>query len=271
MSSSAQGPEASRPMVRATRHYRAWIIALLLLLVGLFFVIFPHIADLEIWKKDVAREVGVVLLTTGLISFIYELALRGSFIQEVEMLLRSHSELGNQGVIGIRTHLSTDILNEKFSGARKDIFILQTWIGNLIPIRESIVNATKRGCAVKILLLDPASPHAEFRGKEYGNTHKDFVGQQVDTTLTELRAAKDRINLSNLEIRLYDGTPIFTVYAADDEMFVGFYWRHLAATVGPQLDIQSDSLLGQQVHRHFDDLWGLRHPYNSLTRTLSLE
>lgn len=104
-------------------------------------------------------------------------------------------------------------------------------------------------------LLDPASPHAEFRGEEYGDTHKDYAGQQVYANLAELRAVKDRIKINHLEIKLYHGTPIFTVYAADNEMFVGFYWRHLAATEGPQLEIQGDSPLGQQVHRHFDDLW----------------
>jgi len=32
-------------------------------------------------------------------------------------------------------------------------------------------------------------PHAEFRGAEYGDTHKGYVGQQVHANLADLRAA----------------------------------------------------------------------------------
>lgn len=255
MSSSTLRPESLRPVVRATRRYKAAIVALALLLVGLALVVTPHLLTAIGAIGEVARELGIVVLTTGLVSFIYEFVLRGSFVEEVEGLLRSHSEFGNQGLYGIRPKLPIDKLNERFGNARHEVVILQTWIGNLIPIRESIVSACEKGCRIRILLLSPRSLHAALRGQEYGNTDKEYVGQQVNANLADLRSVKNRFRPGNVEVRLYDGTPIFTIYGSDNHLFVGFYWRQLAAIEGPQLEIEGESVLGQRIWRHFENLW----------------
>lgn len=160
--------------------------------------------------------------------------------------------------VGVLSKLSNDTVAKGICEARRSVKILQTWMGNFIPLEDSISTAISNGCQIQILLLNPSSPQAQARGKDMRYSDSQEVSYLINSNLSQLaRIYSSKEHPNNIEVRLYNATPIMTLYWYDDICFLGVYWRNRPAIQGPQFEIHNDSnqYLIAAITAHFSDLW----------------
>jgi len=120
-----------------------------------------------------------------------------------------------------------------------------------------LANATSRGCQVRILLLNPASPGTRaIDGDE---------GSPPGTLAARTRAALARFTLmrqacgKQMQIRVYDGHPTVSVVRGDDRMLVTPYLRFFIGSNSPTFEFRSDQApkMFTRYARHFENTWNL--------------
>ncbi|HEX6711413.1 MAG TPA: DUF5919 domain-containing protein [Rubrobacter sp.] len=270
----------------------------MLALAGLLFLALPYFLDLDPAEQNIRgflRDIGSALLISGLLGAIFEYSSRRGFIAQVEeslsdVITKRYSileEARESGVDSIYSSLP-DGIAKKFQQA-SSIRILQTWIGNLDGISDSLRKAANNNCTVQILLLDPDSVQARYRSKDQGE-NDTAAKLRIEANLDHLnRLMSEPKTKDNIKVKTYDATPILTIYGYDNIDIVGLYWRKKAAISFPQLMINRQkgqerpglwpkeqegsglwSRLGQRssengepdqpyfaqaVREHFEDLW----------------
>jgi hypothetical protein len=178
-------------------------------------------------------------------------------------VIERHDAYQDSGLIAAHPNLPNDTVVAGISGAAQLVRILQTWMGNFITLEEAICEAVTKGCKVQILLLDPKSDQAKARSKDIKYTSSDAVSEAIGSNLGQLARVFQNVKQSpDLEVRLYDATPIMTLYWYDDICYMGLYWRNRSAIQGPQLQIYftGKSYLGDIIKSHFEDLWKSSEP-----------
>ncbi|HJQ27960.1 MAG TPA: DUF5919 domain-containing protein [Rubrobacter sp.] len=278
---------------------RAFVGALLLALAGFLFLALPYFLDTSPSEQNIRgflRDIGSALLISGLLGAIFEYSSRRGFIAQVEeslsdVITKRYSileEARESGVDSIYSSLP-DGIEKKFQQA-SSIRVLQTWIGNLDRIADSLRKAANNNCTVQILLLDPNSVQARYRSKDQGE-NETAAKQRIEINLNHLERLMSEPNTrGNIEVRTYDATPTMTIYGYDNIDIVGLYWRKKAAISFPQLMVNRQKgqerpglwpkeqegtglwsrfgrssgengeaeqpYFAQAVREHFEDLWG---------------
>lgn len=267
---------------------RAFIVALSLALAGLLFLALPYFLGLDPAEQNTRgflRDIGSALLISGLLGAIFEYSSRRGFIAQVQESLSNViterysilEEARKSGVDSIQPELPNGI-SKRFQQA-STIRILQTWIGNLDGISDSLRKAANNNCKVQILLLDPDSEQARYRSIDKGQT--DTAAKQlINSNLDLLQGLmSEQSTKNNITVKTYDATPILTIYGYDNIDFVGLYWRKKAAISFPQLMVNRQKgqerpglwprlgrpssengeadppFFAQAVREHFEDLW----------------
>lgn len=247
-------------------HYKLIVVALAIVLAGLALVTAPLVLKdrIEATIAQVMSHLGLFLVPSGLITLIYEVVLRRSFLAEVrEQLsasLGSHftrvERLSQAGLADVHECLPDERINRELAQARGSIRILQTWIPNLLQIERSLGQAAARGCRVRILLLDASSIHCVERSRDLGYVDESTIADGIGLNLKQLASFVTADLRSRVEVRLYRATPIMSLYACDDLRFLGLFWRKRRCSQGPHLEIGGrDSVVGVEADRHFEDLW----------------
>jgi transcriptional regulator with XRE-family HTH domain len=120
-----------------------------------------------------------------------------------------------------------------------------------------LAGATSRGCQVRILLLNPASP---------GTTAIDGdEGSPPGTLAARTRAALARFTVmrqacgKRMQVRVYDGHPTVSVVRGDNRMLVTPYLRFFIGSNSPTFEFRSDQApkMFTRYARHFENTWNL--------------
>jgi hypothetical protein len=275
-------PSRSSDLFRQLHIYRATIVAIVIAVAGAFFLVVPELFKTSENVSRFFRLLGTVFLPTGFISFVYESMLRTSLLQlmkrQLEEALQVLPTLLNQlleprfnslnkelyttsrfrdaGLTDVHQFLSTD-LESRFARATHSIRILQTWIPDAAGVENQFHRAISNGANLRILLLDPDSPHAAIRNKEVGLTD-GVVSNQINANLADLtKFCQDHPDCAqSIQVRLYDGSSVFSLYASDDTYVLGLFWRGKKAIQGPQFVIEGkDSYIAKAIDEHFEIIW----------------
>lgn len=183
---------------------------------------------------------------------------------EAKIKLLNHNQLGHLEVtkqLDIDSYITdTFLTNQK-------IWILQTWIGNLFHFEKALRCAIQRKLEVKIAILNPNSIHAKYRGNDLGITDNDYVTNKIWANLDTLeRLSRENNYNEDFEVKLYDSSPTIGLYRLDNTMNLGFYWRNLNSTKGPNLVFDlSDEKLGELstgIVNHFNSIWSTSDAIN---------
>jgi hypothetical protein len=113
-------------------------------------------------------------------------------------------------------------------------------------------------CLVRILLLDPTSVFAEARTRELGYKKENGVERLIHENVAEIvKIYRSEFKFKDrLQLRMYNGTPVFSLYAIDKTYIMGIFWRRKRAVHAPQFIIDgSSSGLADAIDQHFDDIW----------------
>lgn len=169
-----------------------------------------------------------------------------------------------EGNLIIHATLPRNILDQKFAGARSEIWILDTWFSRPDAVPDSLLAAAQRGVHVKILFLDKdaKTPILKLRMKDLGytptaaaQTSRDTLQRMINQTANAAAA---------IEIRLYQALPPFNLYRVDDVLYLGFFWYKKLSYQGAFLEVKSvSSPLAVDVKEAFQKLWDDAHPFSA--------
>ncbi len=218
-----------------------------------------------------ATEIGIALLTSGVISLVYEIMLRESFLSEMKAQLADSlssefevlKRIDGAGITDVYRSLPTSDISKRFSTASR-VRIMQTWMPDLLTFLGSLKEACSNGCVVQLLLLDPDSSLADVRGRDLGYPDPQMVSENTKSNLMEIRRFCLQEEMEDaFEIRLHNTIPSISLYSYDDIILIGFYLNKTPAIQNPQIEIRdSSSYFANIINQHYSRIWEASKPFN---------
>jgi len=248
--------------------YKLILVGYSFLVISAVLISFPIIFDLPSPLNEVLSAIGASILSVALIGLVYEYFVKDGFTTDIERCLSfvfkqefsSINALQLSGIKNVYHGLPSSEIYSAFKKSRDNIKILQTWIPEKEHFSDAISYGLYSGAQVRILLLKPGSICAKLRSEELG-FKADQVSLKIEDTLAELRRVfESHPNNSQISIRLYEGTPTLSIYAFDQSMFIGQYWRGENASNGPHLKVSGEeSYYIRSLEDHFETIWSSAH------------
>ena len=263
-------------LLERLRRYRFLIVGQLTFLSGLGLLIAAELAGsrLQEWSHGALRDLGTSLLIAGTVGLIVELytrregekVLRRLMDDVIEERVFHNTKLRSLGLKQMCIDRSQLDFMRSIQGTAPggEIRLLAMCMNELANNKAQRMLAEKleQGCCVRLLLLDPDSPHVRQRGMEeelkdgsdlqmfvqnvklWDTIHQDFV----KTLPPALRA--------RIELRHYDSPPSFFLVDNDTTLLLGFYLRGYRGEEVPHLDLEIKKQGAYTPFRdHFDRLW----------------
>lgn len=114
--------------------------------------------------------------------------------------------------------------------------------------------AARAGCAVRVLLLDPACPAAVSVDADEGSP-PGTLPARIRASLARFSAM--RRDCPAIEIRAYDTHPTVSIVRGDGEMLVTPYLRYFLGSNSPTFALTAESAPGMfaRYERHFESMW----------------
>jgi hypothetical protein len=212
------------------------------------------------------------------ISLIYESWLRTSFIEEMKKTVEAviiqqmpsrYTNIRHSGIVDSYESLNIEKLKERLNSAHNtEIRIHKIWMPGIEYLKDTLTDAIeKRGCEVKILLLNPDSKEAiEKRAaatKYLG--HDSFVSIiRLNIELLEsMRRQLSQNKRDKLQLRLHSSFIAVSMIGYGETILVGFYLRNRIATAGTQLKVcDASRYFHIELSNHFNTEWDLAIAYN---------
>jgi hypothetical protein len=240
--------------------WKYYLLVVVIFLVGLSLMLYSESAHVENNWIHFVGEIGAFVAAAIASHFIYD-----KFLRKDEQLLfiENLRQLQFEKESGIVTTYEKFPLNdflEEIKVGKKRLWILQTWIPNFISLEDSIRAALEKGVHVELLILDPKSSYANLRGAELGmEEDADHVSREINSTLSKLSQLSSELkHPANLQVKLFDSSSVFGIYAIDENIYLGFLWRKKNSIEAPhlKLKLKEDSYyFSHYAKRHFDLLW----------------
>lgn len=222
--------------------------------------------------KELAKSFALALIPAGIISVLLDVSLKRSFVSELERsskqalsgTIYSVDRFHKLGVNDVAGKLPDDLIAKGIKNSIKSVRILNTWMPNHVSIEKELIAASNSNVDIKILLLDPTSPHAEARANDLGFYGvPEYAKNKIESSLIEITKI---FNLAgrpkNFELRLFTATPTIVLHAFDSNSFVGMFWYGRSSLSGPQINIGNPaSDLGESIESHFMSVWETSEPY----------
>lgn len=145
--------------------------------------------------------------------------------------------------------------------AKKNIMILHTFIDDPRQYKEAFSSAIKNKCQIRILLLNPESPHAKQRSIDVWpegsiNAPDDqFVSNQILYAINVLHEMTASGEIKNLEVRVYDSLPSTAMYIIDDHIIFGFFFLRTKTDSASQIHVTGDTYLSHDLRNEFETKW----------------
>jgi Domain of unknown function (DUF5919) len=114
--------------------------------------------------------------------------------------------------------------------------------------------AVEAGCAVRVLLLDPACPAAVSVDADEGSP-PGTLPSRIRAALARFEAM--RRDCPMIGLRTYDTHPTVSIVRGDGEMLVTPYLRYFLGSNSPTLALTTESAPGlfSRWERHFESMW----------------
>ncbi len=246
------------------------ICALSLAIVGLCLLFVPAALGFSEPWINIGQTLGTVLLPSGVVGSIYELALRRILLREVRFELRDImrtefdpvAKLADSGIDSVYATFPTNAVADEIAHSSDLVRVLQTWIPDIAHIEQGIISAHKNGAKIQILLLDPESIHCKCRARDIGYPDESHVAREIESNIAELKRFVASNNIThNLELRLYDLTPTLPFYSCDNYLFIGWFWQCQQCIQGGCLKIShAGKILAPSFKAHFENIWERSNP-----------
>jgi len=198
---------------------------------------------------------------------------RGIFISEdpeqfefdmsklVDRIKTRHARFG--GATGVFDNFPIEIVQKRFAKAKDHIRILCIWSSLWNVMQTELETAVKNGVKVDILLLNPDSVATGLRDIDL-DERLGFTKENIEQNIKYFKhfatsLEKKDIDISRLQLRLYNATPARAIWIADESAFVGVHQVSVYSVKSPHTAVFGDkTALFKSMRDHFDTLWNSR-------------
>jgi transcriptional regulator with XRE-family HTH domain len=118
-----------------------------------------------------------------------------------------------------------------------------------------LARATARGCQVRVLLLNPASPESVAIDRDEGHP-PGTLAARTQAALARFSMMRRRCG-PRMRVKVYDGYPTVSVVRGDDAMLVTPYMRFFIGSNSPTFEFRAREApkMFTRYTRHFESTW----------------
>lgn len=168
-------------------------------------------------------------------------------------------DVHDSGITKIWDGFPSASIRAGFGKSKKLIRILDTFLTEMENWQEAFSDAIRNGCHIHLLLAEPNSSCARLRSKSLKDVN---VQHRVLGNLEQLESFCIKYPNQFL-VRLYDHLPGLNLFAYDDTMILGWFWRHKYAIHGTYMQLQkNNSALAKDADEHWQEMWNSSKPYS---------
>lgn len=263
------------------------IIAILSVVSGAILIIISTYQDnlISILKEEIVKEIGIALIIIGLAILFYEQFLRmeiinivknilkdilNEFFRKIENILNEifekKCEYKSIKLLGLKNLYRTSADNEIIDKGTKEIKLLGITTNYYFHDGSShyriLQQLVTKGCKLKILMLNPKSIYANYRGEVEnnpdlkGDIEKSF--EKKIKFISELPAGSK----SNVEIRYYNTYPLYSMTIIDDCLIrvTPFLYNEVGQKCPTSDYERKPGGIFDAYLKHFNDLWDEKKP-----------
>jgi hypothetical protein len=254
----------------------AVFLSIIVLLLGIIALSWSHFGDTATPRSllnEMARDLGIVLCSIGLISMLYELLIRRLLIADYNNALRElidpdTRKLGVSALFRDREDktMRGRSIDALLRSTRKEMICIGLGFYQFLPEKRDLLLAKlKEGCSFRFLIFDTESKNAAALDQSLGDGDGSlltFLRAQrgyFDDFLSRLTSYG--IAESSFQVRLYDSVPTFGALQLDStlpggRMIVEFYGHRAEGAVCPGVEITEGSSWYTFYDRQMTALWG---------------
>jgi hypothetical protein len=226
--------------------------SLIAIVVALVITILSTISD---WADAYINAAILLILTVKAVAMLHEREIHHQLREVTEQInskLSVDQTVWDSGLKRVNPSYLADTFDNYCMCARREIALLTSWIRESDIQRQLSIAITHHRVPARFLLLDPLSPYARKRAEDlYLNADIPLIN--FNAMLEQLKQLDVH---DNVEIRIYDAIPPFTLYIADEWMMLGFHWHHAAGSLLEHFEIEGrDTPLGSNFIATYDALW----------------
>jgi len=268
--------QIAEKLLKLVLFYKIILLSLFILISGATIVILvsPSKDLISIIREDVFKEIGIALIIIGFAILFYEYFLRRNMMDLIEEFVRTnfmamitqHCEKIKSISESVR---KSGLLNVYKKGGSSNILDLATKNIKLLGVTLNyyfypdsiewtrLKSLVEGGCTLQILILNPDSPHVEYRERDENN--ENLKGQIIHLYNLEkefILNIKDEFK-QNVEIRFYDNYPTCAMTIIDEKLMrVTPYLYNKRRKACPTMEfICNKEGIFESYLEHFNDVW----------------
>jgi hypothetical protein len=256
----SHGDGESRSLAKALVDLIAWQIGVVLVALGVGLLYLSH--ELEGTKgpssgDTTLREVGALLVVTGVLSVFWELRGRRALTNEVLSAAELSSDITTAGLKRIATHyLDVEwdgLLNE---ANHVDLFFAyaRTWRNAHVAGLRRLV--AREGTRLRVILPDRDNPAlmAQLAAKFDYTTSE--LQDHIDNAESDfVNLSRQAVPLATVELRRTTEFPVFSYYRLDRRCFGVLYSQAPGRVEVPTFECEQGGTLASFFRDQFDKLW----------------
>jgi hypothetical protein len=269
-------------MISKDKHVQRIVLTGYFVLLGLLLLIYclsSYIPDAQLlWKgllQDLSLNLAIALAIALGSYFLLRPLLQNNERKNLEDfqkaaldLLTLEKGVREAGVVRIYENLTADLLRDRLAAAQQRACFLSIWFGNTKEKPDTIFEELiQRGISIRILQAHPNSNIAQIRANsqkalfpEEDSFDPDFVTRIINKSNAYFSELKTK-TAADLEVRLFDTMPPFSLVLIDDSAFVSFYGYDSKVGSTPHIEFRFDkenkdfSYFREFILSQFEALW----------------
>jgi hypothetical protein len=211
----------------------------------------------EFWR-ELLKSVGSILVSIGVLAFLWELFTKRSFLEETLALANMAVELKNAGIERVSNHYLSELQWAEMlkTSPTLDFFFVhaRTWCNvNTVSLGE----ATRlRGRTVRVLLPDPGNPQIISELARRFNS----ATQDVENAIKETKAFFEKVGRhpgegTVVEIRYVAAVPLFSIYLLGERAVFSLHSHRNKAGYVPTCVVKREGSIHRYLEEEFASLW----------------
>lgn len=261
----------------------AWVVGLLVALVGVVLILFGSSAPKDAWYKLFLEHLGVAVLVGGLIHLMFELFLVKGFLSEIGSLVAAQIEKGRRGIaedvlsgnkrlnafdsVGIfsaHSHLSVRefvqnmVCSDSVSGDGV-VRVFESFAFTPGAFATLIRQATRRGRRVELLLGHSDCAFVQSRVAELGlagpGKESEKIRDELKALMADLRkdnSLREAVTSGQIQLRLFSCMPAAAIWGVGNDLIVSWFLHHKPSINIPHIHCKSSTRLISSQERPND-------------------
>lgn len=250
---------------RAVSNLAAWHIATIISVVGVALLVLSTVFEGDGGPSAftvIVRELGGLLVVTGVVSVLWELRGRRAFTAEVLAAAQLSTEVQEAGIRRVANRYRDLNWDAHLASAQDvDLFFAYaaTWRANHATALAQLVR--RRSTRLRVVLPDPEDVALITQlAKQFKYSHEKLYGLIKDAQAEFERLGRQAEKTSTVELRWTRRFPIYTYYRFDRTCACVFYAQAYGRTEVPTIEFEQGGSMSAFFHEQFDRLWETAAP-----------